>query len=47
MQTKKQNFLATAKDAEKAAADAVTSELKEGWLKVVKGYRELADRTSD
>jgi hypothetical protein len=47
MQTRKERFLAMAKEAEKAAAEAITPELKEGWFKIARSYRDLAEGIRD
>ena len=39
---RKQEFLARAKQAEQEATKAKTADMRDGWLKVALGYRNLA-----
>jgi hypothetical protein len=38
----REEFLERARDAEERAAKAVEATIRESWLKVAKGYRDLA-----
>jgi hypothetical protein len=39
---RREEFLARAKEAEARAAKAVEAGIRESWLKVAEGYRDLA-----
>ena len=41
---RRDEFLARAKEAEQRAAKAVEARIRESWLKVAEGYRDLARR---